>query len=283
MSAFTSTVKVGVLLVALTAGLVWLGQIVGGTAGAALFLGLAALMNLGAYWFSDKLVLAMTRAKPVDRAQAPELYEMIGRLSKRAGIPEPRLYVVEDASPNAFATGRNPQNAVVAVNTGLLQILDQPEVEGVIAHELAHVKHRDTLTMAIVATVAGAIMFLASFLRMFAFFGGGDEDHPNPIVLIVISILAPIAAIAVQMTISRAREFEADRLGAEIAGTPRGLAGALAKLEQGVKALPGHTPPQAAHLCIVNPFGGTGSALMGLFRSHPPTDERIRRLLAREA
>jgi heat shock protein HtpX len=268
------------LLAGLTAILVLIGQWVGGSMGALVFLVLAVAMNLGTYWFSDKLVIAMTRAKPVDERQAPELYAMVRRLSERADIPMPRLYIVEDPSPNAFATGRNPAHGVVAVNTGLLNILDSPEVEGVVAHELAHIKHRDTLTMAIVASVAGAIMVLASFLRLFAFFGGGDREGGNPLVLIVVSLVAPIAAMIIQLAISRAREYEADRIGAEIAGSPRGLAGALAKLEKGVHALPGHTPPQAAHLCIVNPFGGLGSGLLGLFRTHPPTEERIRRLNA---
>ena len=266
-------------MVALTALVVWLGSRFGGTTGAVIALGFAALMNLGTYWFSDKLVIAMTRAKPVDPNEAPELHAMVRRLSGRAGLPMPRLYVVDDPSPNAFATGRNPKNGVVAVNTGLLDILSEPEVEGVIAHELAHIKHRDTLTMAIVATIAGAVMVLANFLRFFSFFGGGDDrEGGNPLVLLLVSILAPIAAVAVQMTISRAREFEADREGAEIAGSPLGLANALRKLERGAQQIPGHMPPQAAHLCIVNPFGGLGSGLLNLFRSHPSTEERIRRL-----
>lgn len=268
-------------MVALTALVVWLGSRFGGTTGAVLAFGFAALMNLGTYWFSDKLVIAMTRAKPVDPDEAPELHAMVRRLAGRAGIPMPRLYVVEDPSPNAFATGRNPKSGVVAVNTGLLDILSEPEVEGVIAHELAHIKHRDTLTMAIVATIAGAVMVLANFLRFFSFFGGGDDrEGGNPLVLLLVSILAPIAAFAVQMTISRAREFEADREGAAIAGSPLGLADALRKLERGAQQIPGHMPAQAAHLCIVNPFGGIGSGLLNLFRSHPATEERIRRLEA---
>lgn len=266
-------------MVALTALVVWLGSKFGGTTGAVLAFGVAALMNLGTFWFSSNLVIAMTRAKPVEPEEAPELYAMVRRLASRAGIPTPKLYVVDDPSPNAFATGRSPKHGVVAVNTGLLDILDQPEVEGVIAHEMAHIKHRDTLTMAIVATIAGAVMMLANFLRFFSFFGGGDDrEGGNPLVLLLVSIVAPIAAIAVQMTISRAREFEADREGAEIAGTPHGLANALRKLERGATAIPGHMPPQAAHLCIVNPFGGVGSGLLNLFRSHPSTEERIRRL-----
>lgn len=280
LSTVTTAFKVGVLMVALTALVVWLAGKFGGPSWAIGALAFAVLMNFGTYWFSSNLVIAMTRARPVDTHEAPELHAMVRRLASRAGIPTPKLYVVDDPSPNAFATGRSPKHGVVAVNTGLLDILDQPEVEGVVAHEMAHIKHRDTLTMAIVASIAGAVMVLASFLRFFSFFGGGDDrEGSNPLVLLLVSILAPIAAIAVQMTISRAREFEADREGAEIAGAPHGLANALRKLERGAKEIPGHMPPQAAHLCIVNPFGGIGSGLLNLFRSHPSTEERIRRLV----
>ena len=270
-------------MVAITALFVFVGKLVGGNTGLVIAFGLAVVMNFGSYWFSDKMVLAMTRAKPVSPSEAPELHEMVSRLAQRAKIPKPALYVVDDPSPNAFATGRSPAHAAVAVNTGLLRILDQPEVEGVVAHELAHIRHRDTLTMAIVATIAGAIMMLAQFAQFAAIFGMGrsdDGEGGNPLVLLLVAMVAPLAAVAVQMGISRAREFEADRMGAEIAGSPQGLAGALAKLENGVHRLPGHTPPQAAHLCIVNPFGGL-SGLTNLFRSHPPTEERIRRLMAR--
>ena len=273
-----TTLKVGFLLVVLTALLVWAGQALGGPAGALAALGFAVLLNFGSFWFSDKIVLAMTRAQPVSYEEAPELHDLVARLAQRAGIPKPALYVVNDPSPNAFATGRNPSRGVVAVNSGLLQLLDQPEVEGVLAHEISHIKHRDTLTMAIVATIAGAIMVLANFARFFAFFGGRDGEGGNPLALLVLMLVAPIAALAVQMGISRAREFEADRLGAQIAGTPHGLASALAKLERGVQAIPGQNAPATAHLCIVNPFGGAGSALLGLFASHPPTEARIRRL-----
>lgn len=273
-----STVKVGILLVALTALFLFIGRMVGGQIGMFVALGLAIAMNIGTYWFSDKLVLKMTKAEPVDPAKAPELVAMIERLSKRAGIPTPRLYVVNDPSPNAFATGRNPEHGVVAVNTGLLQILDQSEVEGVIAHELAHIKHRDTLTMAIVASIAGAVMTLAFIARFAAFFGGGDEEGGgNIFVMLLVALIAPLAATMVQLGISRAREYEADRMGAEIAGTPSGLAGALRKLEMGVEMKPSHMPPAAAHMCIVNPFGG-GAGLMNLFRTHPSTEDRIRRL-----
>ncbi len=273
-----NTLKVGFLLVALTALFVTIGHVVGGTGGMIIAFGLALAMNFGSYWFSDKLVLRMTRAQPVTPAQAPELYAMTERLAKRADIPMPRLYIVEDPSPNAFATGRNPQNGVVAVHTGLLDILDKPEVEGVIAHELAHIKHRDTLTMAIVASVAGGVMMLASFARFAAIFGGGnDEEGGNPLVLLLVSIFAPVAALLVQMGVSRSREYEADRMGAEIAGSGRGLASALLQLESGVGTTPGHTPPQAAHMCIINPLASM-SGMMNLFRTHPATADRVQKL-----
>ncbi|MBS1712822.1 MAG: zinc metalloprotease HtpX [Armatimonadetes bacterium] len=277
-----STVKVAFLLTLLTGLLVWLGNLFGGTGGMVAALGIAAVLNLGSYWFSDKIVLRMTRAEPVDEAQAPELYRMVARLSERAAVPMPRLYVVPDRSPNAFATGRNPANGVVAVNQGLLDILDRTEVEGVIAHEIAHIKHRDTLTMAVVATVAGAVMVIADIMRFSAFFGfGRDDDEANPVAMLAMAFVAPIAAMLIQMGVSRAREYEADRLGAELAGTGRGLQNALMKLHNGVLQEPGHMPAQAAHLCIVNPFSGL-KGLVSLFSTHPPVDERIRRLEALE-
>lgn len=279
-----NTLKVGLLLTALTALLVWLGNFLGGTAGMVIALVLAAVMNLGSFWFSDKLVLKMTRAQPVDRSQAPELHAMVERLSERAGIPVPALYVVPDPSPNAFATGRSPEKGVVAVNQGLLDILDRDEVEGVIAHEIGHIKHRDTLTMAIVATIAGAVMMISNMLQFAAFFGGGNDEEGgvNPLAALAMAMVAPIAAMLIQMGISRAREYEADRLGAEIAGTPLGLRDALLKLHRGVQAVPGHVPPQTAHLCIVNPFTGVGG-LAALFSTHPPVQERVRRLEALQA
>lgn len=273
-----NTVKVGFMLLAITALFILIGKVIGGTGGMIIALGLALAMNFGSYWFSDKLVLKMTRAEVVTPQQAPELYAMTERLAKRADIPMPRLYVVNDPSPNAFATGRNPQNGVVAVHSGLLNILDKPEVEGVIAHELAHIKHRDTLTMAIVASVAGGVMLLASFARFAAIFGGGnDEEGGNPLVLLLVGLFAPVAALLVQMGVSRTREFEADRMGAEIAGSGLGLASALLQLESGVNAQLGQTPPQVAHMCIVNPFASAGR-LVNLFRTHPTTADRVRKL-----
>ena len=269
-------------MVALTVLFLWIGRLVGGEVGMVLALGFAVLLNFGSYWYSDKLVLSMTRAQPTTPDQAPDLHAMVERLAHRAGIPKPKVYVVNDPSPNAFATGRNPDHAAVAVNTGLLHILDQPEVEGVLAHEMAHVKHRDTLTMAIVASLAGAIMVLANFARFAAIFGGGRDDGEggNPLVLLLVSIFAPIAAMMVQMGVSRAREYEADRLGAELAGSPHGLANALAKLEKSVQTIPDtHAAPQMAHMYIIHPFGMLGG-IANLFRTHPPTQDRIRRLLA---
>jgi heat shock protein HtpX len=280
-----NALRTGILLVALTAIFILVGSLIGGSQGAVIAFGLAMVMNVGSYWFSDKLVIKMTKARPVSPEQAPELHEMVDRLSQRADIPKPRVYVVDDPSPNAFATGRNPQNGVVAVNTGLLNILDRQEVEGVVAHEIAHIKHRDTLTMTIVATIAGAIMMLASFARFAALFGGhggnSREGSGNPLALLVAALVAPIAAMIVQMAISRAREFEADKSGAEIAGTPRGLANALQKLERGAERIPSDMPPQAAHLCIVNPLKG-GGGLAGLFSTHPPVAKRVEKLMALE-
>lgn len=275
-----STLKVGILLTLLTALLVWLGNFIGGQAGMIIALVFAAVMNIGSFWFSDKIVLAMTRAQPLEPSQAPRLFQLVQRLAERAGVPMPKLYVVPDPSPNAFATGRNPEHGIVAVNQGLLDILDQEEVEGVIAHEIGHIKHRDTLTMAIVATMAGAVMMIANLLQFAAFFGGmsrDDDERGNPLGMLAAAFLAPIAATLIQMGISRAREYEADRIGAEIAGSGRGLRDALVKLHRGVQAVPGHTPPQAAHLNIVNPFTGL-RGMAALFSTHPPVEERVRRL-----
>ncbi|MCW5937566.1 MAG: zinc metalloprotease HtpX [Fimbriimonadaceae bacterium] len=273
-----SILKVGVLLTVLTGLLVWLGHAFGGTSGMVIAFGLALVMNFGSYWFSDKIVLAMTKAQPVDPAQAPELYAMVQRLAERAEIPMPRLFIVPDPSPNAFATGRSPKFGVVAVNQGLLNILDKPEVEGVIAHEISHIKHRDTLTMAIVATLAGAITLIANMIRWGAIFGGvGGNNERNPIGLLAMSLVAPLAAILIQMGISRNREFAADAEAARMVGSGRGLQGALLKLDRGTRAIPGHMPENAAHMCIVNPFAGLGG-FKALFSTHPPMEDRVRRL-----
>jgi heat shock protein HtpX len=283
-----NTLRVGFLLVALTAVFVWVGGLIGGQAGVVIAFGLAVAMNLGSYWFSDKLVVKMTGAQPVAPGSAPRLERMIERLSEKAGIPTPALYIVPDPQPNAFATGRNPERAVVAVNQGLLDLLDERELEGVVAHELAHVKHRDTLTMAIVATLAGAVMTLASIARWGMIFGGLSRDEEGgggALGLLVASIVAPIAAVLIQMGISRAREFEADRAAAELTGSPQGLMSALARLERGAELVPETVAtPSTAHLRIVNPLrgGSAMSALGGLFRTHPPTEKRIEALRALE-
>lgn len=275
-----NNLKVALLMASITALMLVVGKSLGGNAGLVIALGMAVVMNFVSYWFSDKIVLTMTRAQPVSQAEAPELYGMVHNLSQRAGIPMPRLYVVPDMSPNAFATGRNPSNGVVAVNQGLLHILDHDEVEGVIAHEIAHIKHRDTLTSAVVATMAGAVSGLANMAMFASFFGGrSDDGDSNPLVGLLSMIFAPMAATMIQLAVSRAREFEADRLAAELTGKPWGLKRALLKLEQGVGAMPGEMSPSAAHLCIVNPFGGrAGAGLMKLFSTHPPTQERVRKL-----
>lgn len=269
-------IKTGLLLAVLTGLLVAIGNVVGGTGGMVFMFGLAMVMNMGSYWFSDKIAISMSRAAPVDARAAPELHNMIGELAQRAGIPRPRLFVAPDPQPNAFATGRNPQHAAVVVNEGLVAHLSREEVRGVIAHELAHIRNRDTLTMAVAASVAGAI----SMLSQMAFFmgGRGDDDAPNPFVAMLMFFVAPIAALIVQLAISRTREYEADRLGAAIAGSPMGLASALETLERGANAIPAHVSPSHAPLYIVNPLRGGGIAL--LFSTHPPTVERVRRLRA---
>jgi heat shock protein HtpX len=278
-----NTLKVTVLLAGLTGLFVMMGNAIGGTGGMILAFGFATLMNVGAYWFSDKLALKMARAQEVAPGEAPELHEMVERLSERAGIPKPKLYVVHDPSPNAFATGRNPANAAVAVNTGLLNLLDREEVYGVIAHEIAHIRNRDTLTMTIVATIAGAITMLANFAQFAAIFGGlgrGDDDEGmNPIGMLVMAMVAPIAAMIMQLAVSRAREFEADKWGAEFAGSSRGLSNALLKLERGAQMVPTRTDAAHAPLYIVNPLRGAGW-LAKLFMTHPPIEERVAKLRA---
>jgi len=274
-----NVLKTGLLLTALTLLLVWLGNLIGGQAGLIVALVFAALMNLGSYWFSDRLVIAMSGAQPLSEADAPELYAMVRRLANRAGLPMPRLYLVPEMQPNAFATGRDPQHGVVAVTQGLLQLMDRQEVEGVIAHELAHIRNRDTLIMAVAATIAGAISALAHmFYYATLFFGHRDDRGGNPLAALVLVILAPIIALIIQLAISRAREYEADRLGAMIAGTPIGLANALRKLEAAAERIPAaHAQPATAHMYIVNPLRGGGLAV--LLSTHPPVQERIRRLM----
>jgi heat shock protein HtpX len=269
------------LLTVMTALFIGGGTLIGGQQGAIIAFMLALAMNVGSYWFSDKIVLKMYGAQPVTEREAPQLYEMTARLSERAGIPMPALYVIDDPQPNAFATGRDPKHAAVAVNQGLLRLLDQREVEGVVAHELAHIKHRDTLTMTIVATLAGAIMMLVQIAQFAAIFGGrsDDDEGMNPFALIAMMLVAPIAATLIQLAVSRAREYEADATGARIAGTPAGLMNALTKLERGAETIPSHANPQTAHMFIVNPLAGAGG-MMNLFRTHPATEDRVARLRA---
>ncbi|BCW95136.1 MAG: protease [Fimbriimonadales bacterium] len=272
--------KTGLLLTGLTLILVWIGNMLGGQTGIIVALVFAAIMNLGSYWFSDKLVIAMTGAQPLSEQQAPELYQMLREMTHRANMPMPRLYLIPEMQPNAFATGRDPQHGVVAVTQGLLQMMNYEEVKGVIAHELAHIKNRDTLIMAIAATIAGAISALAHmFYYATLLFGSRDDRGGNPLAALALVIIAPIAAMIVQLAISRAREYEADKVGAEIAGTPVGLASALRKLEAAAHRIPNeHAQPATAHMYIVNPLRGGG--LMALFSTHPPVAERVRRLEA---
>jgi heat shock protein HtpX len=270
-----NTVKTALLLGALSALFLFLGETLGGAQGLMVGFVFALVSNFVSYWFSDKIVLAMYRAKEVGSEH--RLYRTVMRLSERAGLPMPRVYVIPDPSPNAFATGRNPHHAAVAATEGILQLLNDDELEGVIAHELAHVKHRDILISSIAATLAAAIMMTARFAM---FFGGGrrnDRDGGNPVAAIGMMILAPIAAMLIQMAISRSREFDADAGGAGIAGTPNGLVNALRKLEIGSKAVPLDANPATAHMFIIRPFSVGG--LSGLFKTHPSTEQRIEALL----
>lgn len=275
--------KTALLLGVLTSVLVLLGGALGGQQGMLLGLIMAAVMNFGAYWFSDKVALAMSGAQPVDESQAPELYRTVRTLTTRAQLPMPRLYVIPEDAPNAFATGRNPENAAVAVTEGITRILDRDELEGVLAHELAHIKNRDTLIMTVAATLAGAITYVAHMAQFAAFFGGhrrDDEDQGGGSVIgtLALAIVAPIAATLVQLAISRAREYQADATGARIAGRPWGLASALEKMEMAAGMAQAQPAPATAHLYIVNPLRGGG--LASLFSTHPPIQERVARLRA---
>jgi len=277
-----NVLKTGFLLAVLTCLVVLVGQAIGGQQGMLIALVLAVVMNFFSYWFSDKMVLAMYRAQPVDEAAAPDLYAMVRGLATRAQVPMPKVYIIPTDTPNAFATGRNPEHAAVAVTEGIMRILSREELEGVIAHELSHVKNRDTLIMTVAATMAGAITYLAQMAQFAAIFGGSrrdsDERGGGVFGTLALAILAPIAAMLVQLAISRAREFHADATGARIVGKPFGLASALEKLDQAAKALPMDATPATAHLFIVNPL--SGSMLRSLFSTHPSTEERVARLRA---
>jgi heat shock protein HtpX len=275
--------KTAVLLAALTALLLLIGDFLGGAQGMVVAFGFALLINFGSYWFSDRIVLAMYGAQPVDEAAAPEIYRVIRTLTSRAGLPMPRVYIIPEDTPNAFATGRNPAHAAVAVTQGILRVLSEDELEGVLAHELSHVKNRDTLTMTLAATLAGAVTMVARMAGYAVMFGGrrsDDEDSGGSAFgAIVMMIVAPIAAILIQLAISRAREFQADASGARMAGRPWGLAKALEKLDIASKLAPMDATPATAHLFIVNPLRGAGG-LSTLFSTHPPIEERIARLRA---
>lgn len=274
-------VKTAMLMAAITALFGIVGAAIGGQSGMLLALLFGGAMNLFSYWFSDQMVLKMYNAQEVDEASAPQFYGMVRELAQRAGLPMPRVYLIDEDQPNAFATGRNPQHAAVAATTGILRLLSAREIRGVMAHELAHVAHRDILISTISATMAGAISALANFAMLF---GGRDEaGRPaNPLVGILVALLAPLAASLIQMAISRAREFEADRGGAEISGDPNALADALGKIhmyaEGRIPMGPAEAHPETAQMMIMNPLSGGG--LRGLFSTHPPTAERIARLRA---
>jgi heat shock protein HtpX len=275
--------KTAILMAAITALFMLLGQMLGGQSGMMLALVIALGMNFFSYWFSDKIVLRMYSAREVDDSSAPQFVGMIRELATKAGLPMPRVYLIDEDAPNAFATGRNPSHAAVAATTGIIRALNERELRGVMAHELAHVRHRDILISTISATMAGAIGMLANFGMMF---GGRSEDGrpANPVVGLLVAILAPLAASLIQMAISRSREFEADRGGAEISGDPQALASALQKIQrfaQGIPLQAAERHPETAQMMIMNPLSGGG--LRGLFSTHPSTEERVERLLAMAA
>ena len=271
--------KVFALMAGLTALFAALGGFLGGQQMAILFFVMAALMNFGMYWFSDRAVLRMYRARILGPEDAPELYAMVDRLRQRAGLPMPTVAVAPSDQPNAFATGRSPSKAVVCFTQGILNAVDREELEGVTAHELAHIKHRHMLTSTVAATMAGAVGILASVARWGAIFGGGRDADRNPVVLIVASIVAPLAAMIIQMAISRQNEFQADATAAQITGRPMGLARALQRLDQTARRIPMQVNPAAAQLAIVNPLAAVrGGGMAKLFSTHPPTEERVARL-----
>jgi heat shock protein HtpX len=274
-STFAAGLRTTVLLASLSGLLVVIGALIGGPDTALLFLGIAMVMNLGSYFFSDKLALKMSRAKPISEEEAPRLYQIVRELTTRADLPMPRLYVIPQEQPNAFATGRNPKHSAVAVTAGIMKLLPEEELRGVLAHELAHVRHRDILIQSVAAAIGGAITYLGYMLMWFG--GGDDNDSPLGLVAaLALMLLAPIAASIIQLSISRQREYAADATGAEIAGNPESLASALLRLEQGAAAIPMQVNQAAEPLYIVKPFSGGGFSR--LFSTHPPIEERVRRL-----
>jgi heat shock protein HtpX len=275
-----NSIKTVLLLAVMTVFLIFMGKLLGGRNGMYLAFLLALGMNFFGYWYSDKIVLRMYGAQEVSPAEAPQLHQMVEELAREAGVPKPKVYIIPDDSPNAFATGRNPQHAAVAATEGIMRLLTPTELKGVLAHELGHVRNRDILISTIAATMAGAIMILADIARLGAIFGMGRDDDEGPGLLgvIVMSIIAPIAAMLIQMAISRSREYLADETGAQLSHNPESLARALEKLSMGAQRVPMNASPATAHMFIVNPL--TGSSLMNLFSTHPPLEERIARLRA---
>ena len=269
-STFGATLRTTILFASLSGLLVALGFLIGGSSTALVFLGLALLMNMGSYFFSDKIALKMSGAKPISESEAPRLYEMVRELSTRAGIPMPRLYLIPQDQPNAFATGRNPKNGAVAVTAGITRLLSEDELRGVIAHELAHIKHRDILIQSVASTIGAAITYLGYMVLWFT-------DERNPFAMIAMWLLAPLAATIIQLSISRQREYAADAGGAEICGNPESLASALLRLEEGVKARPMQVNQATESMYIVRPFRGH-RGIASLFSTHPATEERVKRL-----
>jgi len=275
-----NALKTTVLMALLTVILIFLGNAIGGRGGMVVALLFAGMMNFIGYWYSDKIVLAMYRAREVGPGEAPVLYNVVRRLAAKAGLPMPKVYIIPSPTPNAFATGRDPSHAAVAATEGILGILSEDELEGVLGHELTHVKNRDILIGSVAATIAGAITMIANWIRwaaIFGGFGGRDRDRDGGTIgLLAMSILAPIAALLIQLAISRSREYSADRGGAEISGKPLALASALEKLDMWARRRPMQVSPSTAHMFIVNPL--RGGALAGLFSTHPPTEDRVARL-----
>jgi heat shock protein HtpX len=278
-----NSIRTGILLAGLTILMMIIGNLLGGRQGTIIAFVFAVIINFGSYWLSDKIVLRIYRARPVSEAEAPQLHRLVRQLSQQAGLPMPKIFVIPSESPNAFATGRDPNHAVVAVTQGILGLLTEDELKGVLGHELAHVKHRDILIGSIAATMAGAIMMIAYMARWAALFGGfgdRDDDGGGIIGLIAMSILAPIAAMLIQMAISRSREYAADAAGASYAGNPHGLAKALQKISSASKQIPMQAQPSTAHMFITNPL--SGKSMMNLFSTHPPVEKRVEKLIGQQ-